>query len=282
MENLMSDMSENDGGNSMVRTILMSAVVVYMIGSAVFMVMAQIHLGDLEKLQGESQKALAKLSEDNGQLRAQVSVLAGNIGMTQKDLNRKAAVLQSQENATVSRLKGDEEATKQQFGQVAGEVNGVKTDVSKIGTDLGDTKTDLATTKGKLEHAIGDLNRHSELIATNHDELEVLRHRGDRDYLEFTLKKGGEPMHLSSVSLQLKKADPKKSQFTIYVLADDKRIEKKDKTINEPLQFYTGRDRNLFEVVINAVDKNTVSGYLSTPKNVASVVRPDPRTPQAQ
>ncbi|HEY6273215.1 MAG TPA: hypothetical protein VIX19_14645 [Terriglobales bacterium] len=278
----MSDMSQNDGGNSMVRTILMSAVVVYMIGSAVFMVMAQIHLGDLEKLQGESQKALAKLNEDNGQLRAQVTVLAGNIGMTQKDLNKKAAVLQSQENATVSRLKGDEEATKQQFGQVAGEVNGVKGDVSKMGADLGDTKTDLATTKGKLEHAIGDLNRHSELIATNHDELEVLRHRGDRDYLEFTLKKGGEPMHLSSVSLQLKKADPKKSQFTIYVLADDKRIEKKDKTINEPLQFYTGRDRNLFEVVINAVDKNTVSGYLSTPKNVASVVRPDPRAPQAQ
>jgi chromosome segregation ATPase len=282
MENPMSDMPQNDGGNSMVRTILMVAVVVYMIGSAIFMVMAQIHLGDLEKQQSESQKTIAKMNEDAGQVRAQVSVLAGNIGMTQKELNKKAATLQSEEKATQSRLKADEESTKQQFGQVAGEVNGVKSDVSKMGADLGDTKTDLATTKGKLEHAIGDLNRHSELIATNHDELEVLKHRGDRDYLEFTLKKGGEPMHLSSVSLQLKKADPKKSQFTIYVLADDKRIEKKDKTINEPLQFYTGRDRNLFEVVINAVDKNTVSGYMSTPKNMASVVRPDPRAPAPQ
>ena len=82
------------------------------------------------------------------------------------------------------------------------------------------------------------------------------------------------------MSLQLRKVDPKKSQFTLYVLADDKRIEKKDRTINEPLQFYTGRDRSLFEVVINAVDKNTVSGYISSPKNMASVVRPDPRAPQ--
>jgi hypothetical protein len=278
----MSDMPQNEGGSSMVRTILMVAVVVYMIGSAIFMVMAQIHLGDLEKQVSDSQKSMGKMHEDASQLRAEVSVLAGNANMTQKELNRKAAVLQSQENATVSRLKADEESTKQQFGQVAGEVNGVKSDVSKMGADLGDTKTDLATTKGKLEHAIGDLNRHSELIATNHDELEVLRHRGDRDYVEFTLKKGGDPMHLSTVSLQLKKVDPKKSQFTLYVMADDKKIEKKDKTINEPLQFYTGRDRNLFEVVINAVDKNTVSGYMSTPKNMAAVVRPDPRAPAPQ
>src|SRR5215469_418483 len=276
MEKSMSDTPHNEGGNSIVRTILMVAVVVYMIGSAIFMVMAQIHLGDLERAQNESQKNIAKMNDENGKLQAQVSVLAGNIGMTQKDLSKKASALQSEEKATESRLKADEENNKKQFGEVNGAVNGVKNDVGKLGTDLGDTKTDLATTKGRLEHAIGDLNHHSELIATNHDELEVLKHRGDRDYVEFTLKKNGEPTHISTVSLQLKKVDPKKSQFTLYVMADDKRIEKKDKTINEPLQFYTGRDRSLFEVVINAVDKNTVSGYMSTPKNMASVVRPDP------
>src|SRR5215472_15432379 len=217
MEISMSDMPQNnDGGSSTVRTILMVAVVVYMIGSAIFMVMAQIHLGDLQRAQSETQKTIAKMNEDNGKLQAQISVLAGNANMTQKELNKKAATLQSQENATASRLKADEENNQKQFGEVNGAVNGVKSDVTKMGTDLGDTKTDLATTKGRLEHAIGDLNRHSELIATNHDELEVLKHRGDRDYLEFTLKKGGEPTHLSTVSLQLKKADPKKSQFTIY------------------------------------------------------------------
>jgi hypothetical protein len=157
---------------------------------------------------------------------------------------------------------------------VATEVNGVKGDLTKVGADVTDTKNDLASTKGKLEHAIGDLNKHSELIATSHEELELLKHKGDRDYFEFTLKKDKDPTRLSIVSLQLKKTDPKKSKFTLYVMADDKKIEKKDRTINEPLQFYTGRDRNLFEVVINTVDKNTVTGYLSTPKNVATSQMP--------
>jgi hypothetical protein len=112
------------------------------------------------------------------------------------------------------------------------------------------------------------------LIATSHDELEMLKHRGDRDYFEFTLKKDKDPTRLSIVSLQLKKSDPKKSKFTLYVLAEDKKIEKKDRSINEPLQFYTGRDHALFEVVVNSVDKNTVTGYLSTPKNVATSQMP--------
>src|SRR5262249_51828097 len=105
----------------------------------------------------------------------------------------------------------------------------------------------------------------------------VLKHRGDRDYVEFTLYKGKDPTRVSTVSLQLKKVDPKKSQFTLYVMADDKKIEKKDRNALEPLQFYTGRDRNLFEIVINAVDKNAVSGYMSTPKNMASATSADPR-----
>jgi len=157
---------------------------------------------------------------------------------------------------------------------VTNEVTGVKGEVVKVSADVTDTRNDLAVTKGKLDHAIGDLNKHSELIATSHDELEMLKHRGDRDYFEFTLQKDKTPTHLSIVSLQLKKTDPKKSKFTLYVLAEDKKIEKKDRTINEPLQFYTGRDRALFEVVVNTVDKNTVTGYLSTPKNVAATQMP--------
>src|SRR5262249_56096620 len=103
------------------------------------------------------------------------------------------------------------------------------------GAGCSDPKKDRANPKPRLEHAIGDINKHSELIATSHDELELLKHRGDRDYFEFTLKKDKAPTHLSIVSLELKKTDPKKNKFTLYVLADDKKIEKKDRTINEPL-----------------------------------------------
>jgi uncharacterized coiled-coil protein SlyX len=270
MEKLMSEVPQNDG-NPVVRTILMVEAVVYVIGSVIFMVLAQNRIGDLEKRQAAAQEEIVKkMSDSNAQTRASINVLADRVGMTHKQLSKETAALQTKEQATESRLKADEEATKQQFGAVTTEVNGVKGEVGKVSADVTDTKNDLQVTKGKLDHAIGDLNKHSELIATSHDELELLKHKGDRDYFEFTLKKDKDPTRLSIVSLQLKKTDPKKNKFTLYVLADDKKIEKKDRTINEPLQFYSGRDRSLFEVVINTVDKNTVTGYLSTPKNVAT------------
>ena len=271
----MSDVPQNESGSPVVRTILMVAAVVYLIGSVIFMVQAQIRISDMEKKQAAAQaEILKKMTDSNAQMKAQLNVLADRAGMNHKELSKKASELQAREHETESRLKADEESNKQQFGAVTNEVSGVKGQVVKVSSDVTDTKNDLEVTKGKLEHAIGDLNKHSELIATSHDELEMLKHRGDRDYFEFTLQKDKTPTHLSIVSLQLKKTDPKKSKFTLYVLAEDKKIEKKDRTINEPLQFYTGRNRALFEVVVNSVDKNTVTGYLSTPKDVASTQMP--------
>ena len=271
----MSEAPQDDSGNSTVRIILMVVGVVFMIGSIIFMVQAQSRIAELEQHQLAAQKDMAQKFDDLGsKTRASINVLADKVGMTHKELSRKASDIQAAEKATETRLRADEESTKQQFGAVSGEVNGVKGEVTKVSADVTDTRNDLATTKGKLEHAIGDLSKHSELIATNHDELEFLKHRGDRDYFEFTLKKGKEPTHLSIISLQLKKTDPKKSKFTMYVLAEDKKIEKKDRTINEPLQFYTGRERQLFEVVVNSVDKDHVTGYLSTPKNAATAQMP--------
>lgn len=279
----MSDVPQNDGGSPVVRTILMVVAVVYLIGSVIFMVQAQSRIVDLEKKQtAEHEELVKKMTDSNSQLKASISVLAREAGINQKDLTKKTANLQAEQQATQERLKTDEDATKQQFGAVTTEVNGVKGDVTKVSADVSDTKNDLAVTKGKLDHAIGDINKHSELIATSHDELEILKHKGDRDYFEFTLKKDKEPTHLSIVSLQLKKTDPKKSKFTLYVLAEDKKIEKKDRSINEPLQFYTGRERALFEVVVNSVDKNTVTGYLSTPKNVATSQMPSHSPAQQQ
>jgi hypothetical protein len=266
----MSDWTHDDGG-SPVRNILVGVAVVYMIGSVIFMVQAQMRLTDMEKQSSAAQNQLAKrLDDSTGQMRAEIRVVADQVGLTQKDLNTKAALLQSEANVTQRRLRTDEDSTQQQFGAVNNEVAGVKGQVSQVSSDINDTKS-------RLETAIGDINKHSELIATTHDQLEQLRHRGDRDYLEFTLHKGLKPTHLSTVSLQLKKVDPKKCVFTLYVFADDKKIEKRDRNLNEPLQFYTGRERNLFEVVVNAVDKDVVIGYLSTPKNISSNAGPDPR-----
>jgi len=161
----------------------------------------------------------------------------------------------------------------QQIAAVNTEVTGVKTDVGAAKTDIAKTQTDLQATNSKLEHAIGDLGVQSGLIAHTSSELEQLKHKGDRNYYEFTLHKGARTP-VSTVSLELKKVDAKKSRFTLNVMADDKTIEKKDRTVGEPLQFYTGRDHLLYEVVAFSADKNTITGYLSTPKNAPKPVTP--------
>jgi hypothetical protein len=52
----------------------------------------------------------------------------------------------------------------------------------------------------------------------------------------------------------------------VEVWADDKKTEKKDKGINEPVQFYTSKARIPYEIVINQVKKDQIVGYLATPK----------------
>ena len=131
---------------------------------------------------------------------------------------------------------------------------------------IADTQTDLANTKAQLQRTIGDAGVMSGLIARNHDELETLKHKGDRSYFEFTLQKGAKPTLLSSVKLQAKKVDDKHSKYTMIVSSDDRNIEKKDKSLDEPVQFYSGKDPALFEIVVNSISKNQISGYLSTPK----------------
>lgn len=258
-----------EGGSPVVRNILLIVGAAYVIATVVFGIMAFNRIDDLEQRQNaKEEELLKKVEESNSQNRASVDALMQKMGVTRQDLTKRAAALQREQKEISSRVEAEAEQNKQQFGAVSGAVTGVKTDVVKVKDDVTATKTDLEATKAKLERAIGDLNKESELIATTHDQLELLKHKGDRNYYEFTLNKGKDTSHVATVGLQLKSTDPKKGQFTLYVLADDKKIEKKDKSINEPLQFYAGKDHNLFEVVVNTVDKNRVSGYLATPKSV--------------
>jgi hypothetical protein len=114
---------------------------------------------------------------------------------------------------------------------------------------------------------MGDAGVMSGLIATNHSELEELKHKGDRNYYEFTLDKGSPAKNVGTIKLELRKLDVKRSKFTLTVGSDDRNIEKKDRTIDEPIQFYSGKTPALFEIVVNNIGKKTVTGYLSTPKS---------------
>ena len=219
-----------------------------------------------------------KLDATNARLKATTETLGQSVGMTQKQIDLKTqSILAAQRaaSAETEKLAQEQAATAKQVGAVSTDVASVRTDVGGVKTDVAATKNDLESTKSQMQRMMGDEGKMSGLIATNHSELEILKHKGDRNYIEFTLQKGAKPTLLSTVKLQLKKVDEKHSKYTLNVSADDRNIEKKDKNLDEPVQFYTGKDPVLYEIVVNVVEKNKVSGYLSTPKGA-------PQTASAQ
>lgn len=214
----------------------------------------------------QNAKLGAELRETNARLRVATDELGRSVGLTQKQMDERAQQIIARQAADAKRLDAAQKQTAQQVSAVQSDVSTVKTDVGGVKTDLTKTQTDLATAVGQLQSMKGDIDSHSSLIARNHDELDVLKHKGDRNYYEFTLAKG-QKKPVGTVSLELKKADQKKNRFTLAVFADDKQYDKKDRNVNEPLQFYAGKDPALYEIVVNSVpSKNTISGYLSTPK----------------
>ncbi|HUI84082.1 MAG TPA: hypothetical protein VL240_07660 [Candidatus Binatia bacterium] len=199
--------------------------------------------------------------------------LSSEVGLTKQQMATRAAELERQQKEAAARLAAAQSRQSKELATVTGEVTNVKTDVGSAKTDIQKTQADLAATNAKLERAIGDLGVQSGLIAHNAQELELLKRKGERNYYDFTLQKGARTP-VSTVSLQLKKVDAKKGKFTLNVIADDRTIEKKDRTLNEPLQFYTGRDHMLYELVVFSAEKNSIGGYLATPKNAPTPVTP--------
>ena len=257
--------------------ILIALAVVY-VGASAFFIYAQ-H-GKLEKVtqdQTASQKQIDDLTKRMQSAEADSETLAQQLGMTKRELATRAAELQRQQQVASARIAEQAEEEKKDVGAVSGEVGSVKTDVGGVKTDVAATKASLEATIAQLQHTIGDLGVQSGLIANTRGDLEALKHKGDRQYYEFTLLKGSKPQAFSTVALQLKKTDPKRGKYTLDVTADDKTIEKKDRNQSEPVQFYTGRDHMLYELVVWTVDKNKITGYLSTPKNAPVPITASPR-----
>jgi chromosome segregation ATPase len=151
--------------------------------------------------------------------------------------------------------------------QVDSRISDVTTDVGNVKTEVVQTRNQLNQTIADLKRATGDMGVLSGLIATNSSELKALKELGERNYFEFRLGKTGKPARVGDVQLQVKRVDPKRARYTVELVADDRRIEKKDKTVNEPVQFYvSSKARQPYEIVVFEIGKDTVIGYLSTPK----------------
>jgi hypothetical protein len=230
---------------------------------------------ELSKAEDQNKILTAQLEQANtrlADLKGQMDVTSQKIGMTQAELadaRSRAESIRKQQASSDAKLSAEiaqsQKESEEKIGAVATDVTGAKKDIES-------TRTDLEATKSKLDRATGDMGVMSGLIARNHDDLEDLKRRGDRNYYEFTLPKAKAPQRVGPVQLRLDKADQKKSKYTLVVLADDKSIEKKDKTAGEPVQFYVkGSSRQApYEIVVFDVNKNQITGYLATPKDNSS------------
>jgi chromosome segregation ATPase len=208
------------------------------------------------------------------------AAMKGASTTTSTALKRAQAEASKQSQALAKKLQDQQQEVATQIGDlkeanssVDSKVSAVSSDVGNVRSDVTSVKADIASTQSGLEKAVADLKRvngdmgvMSGLIATNGKDLAALRELGERNYFEFDLTKKQADKRIGNVTLKLKNADAKRNRFTLEVLADDKRVEKKDRTINEPVQVYVAGNRQPYEIVINQVKKDAVVGYLSTPK----------------
>jgi len=234
---------------------------------------------DLADQQKQNKVLTAQLEQANSRiadLKSQVEITTQRMGLTQSEIakakSRAETIVKEQQAADqklTAQLSQAQKENEEKIGAVATEVGGAKKDIEA-------TKTDLEATKGKLERSLGDMNVMSGLIAHNRDDLEDLRRRGDRNYYEFTLQRSKNAQRVGPVQMTLNKTDPKKAKYTLTVVADDKTIEKKDKTSGEPVQFYVKGSARMapYEIVVFDVGKNQINGYLATPKDGGGAAPP--------
>ena len=234
---------------------------------------------ELGKAEDQNKILTAQLEQANSrmaEIKGKLDVTSQKIGMTQAEVaEAKSRAEAIRKNQIASDQKLTQQITEAQKESEA-KIGAVATDVTGAKKDIEATRTDLEATKSKLDRATGDMGVMSGLIARNKDDLEELKRRGDRNYYEFTLQKAKTPQRVGPVQMSLNKSDQKKSKYTITVLADDKSIEKKDKTSGEPVQFYVkgAAKQSPYEIVVFDVGKNQISGYLATPKDTSAAPAP--------
>jgi len=224
--------------------------------------MRQGYTHDMDSVQqrlAATEKQTTDLQDDLTVVTKRMQITQGQLAKARKeaaqireDSNTKLAALNDSVNTQLATKASTEDVT-----AVTGQVGVVRTDLDATKTDLNDTKNNLQMARSEL----------GTLIAKNHDEVDELRKLGERDYTEFTIDGKNKEQKIGNVSVTLRNTDPKKNRFDVIIVADDKRTEKKGRTVNEPIFFYAqGTRRAPMELVINSIDKNKVTGYLSVPK----------------
>ena len=208
------------------------------------------------------QQRLAKEEEINQQLESDLKVVTDKLNLTQTQLVSARKANKATTVEVDKKLTGLETSVNTQLATKAN-----VDDVNKLNGDVSGVRSDLDATNNSIQMARSEMGT---LIARNHDEIDQLRRMGQRDYYEFSVTRKNGAERVGSIMVELKDTNTKKNQYTINVLADDKSFEKKNRSVNEPIFFYTGGSKAALELVVNKVSKTTASGYLSVPKSAGT------------
>jgi chromosome segregation ATPase len=286
----MSDTNVPPSGGSDVKVPILIGSVVALLGANIYL-FTQLNdlradLGDFRKSTANeissikesstvstqtARRSLTSLKDELETARRQAAMAAGQARVeAQKhaeELAKRLQLEQSRQEQAAAQMKTElTEAVTNVEKSATSKITEVSTEVGNVKTEVQSAKSELEKTIQDLRRVRGDLDGTSSLVATNGKELTALRTLGERNYFEFNITKSKEPRRVGDVAVVLKKTDPKRNRFTIELLADDKRVEKKDKNLNEPVQFYVSKARQPYEIVVNEVKKDQIVGYLATPK----------------
>lgn len=198
----------------------------------------------------------------NNELRGDLKVVTDKLKITQGQLKKARQEALDQNTATTEKLTALDTSVHSELATKAtsDDVKTVDTKVTQVSTDLGKTQNDLNMARSEL----------GTLIARNHDEIDVLRRMGERDYVEFTINAKNQPQKIGNVTMELKGVNEKRNRANVVYTVEDKRYEEKNRNVNQPIFFYLSGTHMPEEIVINKIGKNTISGYLSVPKANAS------------
>jgi chromosome segregation ATPase len=214
----------------------------------------------------EVQRSRRSVDDLQSRLAQQRRAAEAAVGQAKIDAQKRVETLQARVAQEQAAQAAAINTVKQTADTATTQLASVSTDVGNVKTDVQSTKSQLEQTIANLKRATGELDSHASLIATNGKELQALKDLGERNYSEFTITKSKKATRVADIMVELKKADPKHNKFTIAITADDKTVEKKDRNLNEPIQFYTAKARQPDEIVVNQVAKDKIVGYLASPK----------------
>jgi hypothetical protein len=215
-----------------------------------------------ERIGATSQDIMAQTQKTANALKREQSNLHTQVENQFQEHSKKVDTLREEAVAKIEEVKKD---TSSQIGAVNGDVKAVNGQVDVVKTDLASTRNDLANNRKEISDVRDSLGRQ---IAHNEDELSILKRRGERNYYEFNIAKSNQMQRVGDIQLQLTKADTKGQRYDVMLLVSDAKLAKKGQIANEPVPLLVGQSHVRYELVVNAVEKDRIRGYISAPKDV--------------